>query len=164
VTARDGYARESGVHIPVIADGGIETARDITMALAMGADACMMGRYFARTDASPLDPVLVHGRKMKPYWGEGSARAREWREQRYQQATFVEGVEGYVDAAGPLVDNLFETTAKIRASMSSCGAASVREFREVAVLELVSALSIREGQVHDIYMPSEGTASAPHQS
>ena len=159
VTARDAWRAKTGQHIPVIADGGIETARDITMALAMGADACMMGRYFARMEESPTDKVVVNGRVMKPYWGEGAARARHWRAQRYSQNAFVEGVEGFVDYAGKLRDNLPESLAKIRASMSSCGAATLAEFRATAVLELISALSIREGQVHDIYMPTEGTAS-----
>ncbi len=153
VRARDAYFKETGTYIPVIADGGIETARDITIALAMGADACMMGRYFARMEESPTEKVVVNNRVMKPYWGEGSSRARTWREQRYSQSKFVEGVEGLVEYAGKLKDNLDETFAKIRASMSSCGAPTVRAFQETAVLELVSALSIREGQVHDIYMP-----------
>lgn len=157
VTARDAYAARTGTYLPVVADGGIETARDITTALAMGADACMMGRYFARMEESPTEKVVVNGRVMKPYWGEGAARARHWRAQRYSQNAFVEGVEGFVDYAGKLRDNLPESLAKIRASMSSCGCPDLPTFRANVVLELVSALSIREGQVHDIYMPSEGT-------
>jgi IMP dehydrogenase len=156
VRARDAFAKASGVYLPIIADGGIETARDITMALAMGADACMMGRFFARMEESPTEKLVVNNRVMKPYWGEGSSRARTWREQRYSQNTFVEGVEGLVEYAGKLKDNLDETTAKIRASMSSCGAPTIQAFHAGAVLELVSALSIREGQVHDIYMPDSG--------
>jgi IMP dehydrogenase len=159
VKARDAFAIETGVYIPVIADGGIETARDITMALAMGADACMMGRFFARMEESPTEKVVVNNRVMKPYWGEGSSRARSWREQRYSQNTFVEGVEGLVEYAGKLKDNLDETMSKIRASMSSCGAPTIQAFHANAVLELVSALSIREGQVHDIYMPSDSPDS-----
>lgn len=153
VEARDAYEKETGIHIPVIADGGIETARDITIALALGADACMMGRYFARMEESPTEKIMVNNRVMKPYWGEGSSRARTWREQRYSQSAFVEGVEGLVEYAGKLKDNLDETLAKIRASMSSCGSKNIQAFHENAVLELISALSIREGQVHDIYMP-----------
>jgi IMP dehydrogenase len=153
VRARDSHFEKTGTYLPIIADGGIETARDITMALAMGADACMMGRFFARMDESPTEKVMVNNRVMKPYWGEGSSRARSWREQRYGQGSFVEGVEGLVEYAGKLRDNVAETTAKIRASMSSCGSASIAAFHQNAVLELVSALSIREGQVHDIYMP-----------
>jgi IMP dehydrogenase len=158
VRARDAFAMTTGTYIPVIADGGIETARDITMALAMGADACMMGRYFARMEESPTDKVVVNNRVMKPYWGEGSSRARQWRSERYSQSVFVEGVEGLVEYAGKLKDNLDETVAKIKASMSSCGAPTIQAFHNGAVLELVSALSIREGQVHDIYMPQADQA------
>ena len=53
----------------------------MTLALAMGADFLMLGRYFARFDESPTNKVMVNGAYMKEYWGEGSNRARNW--QRY---------------------------------------------------------------------------------
>ncbi len=153
VSARDDYLAETGRYLPVIADGGIVTSKDMVIALALGADVVMAGRWFARMDESPPDKVRINGRVMKPYWGEGSAKAQEWRSQRYHQGKFVEGVEGFVDYAGTLADNLAPTLSKMRASMSSCGAATVSELHAVAELELVSPLSIREGKVHDIQLP-----------
>ncbi len=157
---RDAWAQRTGVYIPLIADGGIVHAKDIVIALALGADVVMMGRYFARMEESPTEKVTINNRVMKPYWGEGSPRAREWKAMRYQQATFAEGVEGFVEYAGKLKDNLDDTLAKIRASMSTCGVATIEELHERAELELVSALSIREGQVHDIYLPGPDTLYA----
>jgi len=151
--ARDRFFTDNGRYVPVIADGGLFTAKDVVVALAIGSDSVMMGRYFARMDESPTEKITVRGRVMKPYWGEGSARAREWREARYSQLKFVEGVEGFVEYAGKVEDNLDGTLSKLKASMSSCGCATIRELREEAVLEVVSALSIREGDVHDISMP-----------
>ena len=151
--ARDRYRDRTGRYVPVIADGGLFTAKDVVVALAIGADSAMMGRYFARMEESPTDKVTVRGRVMKPYWGEGSGRAREWREARYSQLKFVEGVEGFVEYAGKLEDNLDGTLSKIKASMSSCGCATLEALHREAELEVVSALSIREGDVHDIYMP-----------
>ncbi len=151
--ARDRYFKKTGKYIPLIADGGIVNSKDIVIALALGADYVMMGRYFARMDESPTEKVTIHNRVMKPYWGEGSARAREWKEARYHQLIFVEGVEGFVQYAGKLRDNLPETLAKIKAAMSSVGAANIKELHEKAELEVVSALSIREGKAHDIYLP-----------
>ena len=151
--ARDTYFKKTGKYIPLIADGGIVNAKDVTIALALGADYVMMGRYFARMDESPTEKMTIKNHVMKPYWGEGSARAREWKEIRYNQAQFVEGVEGFVQYAGKLRDNLPETLAKIKASMSSVGAQNIQEFHKKAELEVVSALSIREGQAHDIYLP-----------
>ncbi len=150
VAARDRYADENGVYLPVIADGGIVTSKDIVIALALGADAVMMGRYFARMDESPTTKLQINGRTMKPYWGEGSARAREWSPARYRHAAFLEGVEGFVEYAGKLRDNLPELLSKVKAAMASCGCATIAELHENAQLELVSGLSIREGQVHDI--------------
>jgi IMP dehydrogenase len=156
-SARDAFFEKTGKYIPVAADGGINTAKDIVMALALGADYVMMGRYFARMEESPTEKLEINNRIMKPYWGEGSARAREWKSIRYYQAKFVEGVEGFVEYAGKLDNNLPETVAKIKSSMSTAGARSVGELHRVAEVELVSALSIREGMAHDIYMP--GSAS-----
>ncbi len=150
VAERDLFFAETGRYVPVIADGGIVTSKDMVIAMAMGADVVMAGRWFARMEESPTTKVNIAGRVMKPYWGEGSAKAQEWRSARYHQGKFVEGVEGFVDFAGTLADNLAPTLAKITASMSSCGASSVAELHRVAELELVSALSIREGKVHDI--------------
>jgi IMP dehydrogenase len=151
--ARDRYFRETGRYIPVIADGGVVTAKDIVIALALGADTVVMGRYFARMDESPSEKLVVNGRTMKAYWGEGSARAREWKAARYDQGTFVEGVEGLVEYSGKLADSLPETLAMLRSSMASSGCASIADLHRDADLELVSALSIREGQVHDVYLP-----------
>ena len=79
--ARDEYFEETGVYVPVCSDGGIVYDYHMTLALAMGADFLMLGRYFARFDESPTRRVNVNGSYMKEYWGEGSARARNW--QRY---------------------------------------------------------------------------------
>jgi IMP dehydrogenase len=148
--ARDRYAERTGRYVPVIADGGIVNSKDVVIALALGADAVMMGRYFARMEESPTAKLQINGRTMKPYWGEGSARAREWSPARYRHASFVEGVEGFVEYAGKLSDNLPQLLSKIKAAMASCGCASIAALHENAELELVSGLSIREGKVHDI--------------
>ncbi len=157
VRERNKYYEETGKYIPLAADGGIVDAKDITIALALGADYVMMGRYFARMEESPTEKIQISNRIMKPYWGEGSARAREWKSARYYQMKFVEGVEGFVQYAGKLRDNLPETLSKIKSSMSSCGVQNIKEFHDKAVLEIVSALSIREGKVHDIYMPNDSS-------
>ena len=151
--ARDEYFKKHGVYIPICSDGGIVHDYHITLALAMGADFCMLGRYFARFDESPTQKVLVNGNYMKEYWGEGSARARNW--QRYdmggaKKLSFVEGVDSYVPYAGPLHDNLEVTLSKIKSTMCNCGALSIAELQEKAKLTLVSSVSIVEGGAHDV--------------
>ena len=159
VEERDKYYEETGIYIPIGADGGVTSTKDVTMALALGADYVMMGRYFARMEESPTAKIVVNNRVMKPYWGEGSARAQKWKEKRYNQGKFVEGVEGLVEYSGHIKDNLGETLAKIKASMSTCGVANISEFHANAEMEVVSALSIREGKAHDIYMGPEANLS-----
>jgi len=156
--ARDEWFQRTGNYLPLIADGGIVTAKDMVIALALGADSVMLGRYFARLEESPTEKIVINNRVMKPYWGEGSPRAREWSSLRYSQAAFAEGVEGYVEFAGTLKDNLAETLAILRSSFASAGAADIGQLHQNAVLEIVSGLSIREGQPHDIILPGQSTS------
>ncbi|MBQ9832345.1 MAG: IMP dehydrogenase, partial [Clostridia bacterium] len=153
--ARDEYFEETGYYVPICADGGIVHDYHITLALAMGSDYCMLGRYFARFDESPTNKVLVGGSYMKEYWGEGSARARNW--QRYDMGgaaklSFEEGVDSYVPYAGSLHDNLGVTLSKVRSTMCNCGALTIEELRAKARLTLVSSVSIVEGGAHDVLL------------
>ncbi|MDP8201500.1 MAG: IMP dehydrogenase [Candidatus Tenebribacter burtonii] len=164
VEERDDHFKETGKYIPVIADGGVTSTKDVTIALALGADYVMMGRYFARMEESPTEKIVVNNRVMKPYWGEGSTRAQNWKSKRYNQGKFVEGVEGMVEYAGHLRDNMEETLAKIRSSMGTCGAMNISEFHKLAELEVLSALSIKEGKPHDIYLSTENRDNQDYHS
>ena len=153
--ARDEYFEETGIYVPICSDGGIVQDYHITLALAMGADFCMLGRYFARFDESPTSRVLINGNYMKEYWGEGSARARNW--QRYDMGgaaklSFEEGVDSYVPYAGSLRENVNMTLSKVRSTMCNCGVLSIPELREKARLTLVSSVSIVEGGAHDVML------------
>ena len=154
-SARDAYFKKTGIYIPICSDGGIVLDYHMTLALAMGADFLMLGRYFARFDESPTDKVNVKGSYMKEYWGEGSARARNW--QRYDlggdgKLSFVEGVDSYVPYAGPLKDNVQLSLSKVRSTMCNCGALSISELQQKAKLTLVSSTSIIEGGAHDVLL------------
>lgn len=151
--ARDEYFAATGEYIPICSDGGIVQDYHMTLALAMGADFLMMGRYFARFDESPTRKLMVGGNYVKEYWGEGSNRARNW--QRYDMGgnnslKFEEGVDSYVPYAGKLKDNLDLTLGKIKSTMCSCGVSSVKELQLGAKLTLVSSTSIIEGGAHDV--------------
>lgn len=159
--ARDEYFEETGIYVPICSDGGIVHDYHITLALAMGSDFCMLGRYFSRFDESPTNKVMVNGNYMKEYWGEGSARARNW--QRYDMGgasklSFEEGVDSYVPYAGSLHDNLSITLSKIRSTMCNCGALSISELQEKAKLTLVSSVSIVEGGAHDVILKDKNVS------
>ena len=151
---RDKYFKETGIYIPVCSDGGIVHDYHITLALAMGADFVMMGRYFARFDESPTKIVKKNGSFYKEYWGEGSNRARNW--QRYDlggnknKLTFEEGVDSYIPYAGSLKENLMVTIEKIKSTMCNCGSITIPELHKKARFTLVSSVSIREGGAHDV--------------
>ena len=152
--ARDEHFRVTGVYVPICSDGGIVHDYHMTLALAMGADFIMLGRYFARFDESPTRKMLINGAYVKEYWGEGSNRARNW--QRYDdggsggQLTFEEGVDSYVPYAGKLKDNLDVSMAKIRSTMCACGSLTISELQQKARMVVVSSTSIVEGGAHDV--------------
>lgn len=153
--ARDEYFKETGIYVPICSDGGIVYDYHMTLALAMGADFLMLGRYFARFDESPTHKVTIGGNYMKEYWGEGSNRARNW--QRYdlggkEGLSFEEGVDSYVPYAGSLQDNVRLTLSKVKSTMCNCGALSIPELQEKARLTVVSSTSIIEGGAHDVVL------------
>ncbi len=153
--ARDAYYQETGIYIPICSDGGIVHDYHMVLALAMGADFLMMGRYFARFDESPTKVLKLGNNYVKEYWGEGSNRAKNW--QRYdsggQEALkFEEGVDSYVPYAGKMKDNLAVTLGKIKATMCSCGSTTLEHLRKNAKVTLVSSTSIVEGGAHDVIL------------
>ena len=159
--ARDEYFKETGIYVPICSDGGIVHDYHITLALAMGADFVMLGRYFSRFDESPTNKVKIIGQYMKEYWGEGSSRARNW--QRYDlggdsKLSFEEGVDSYVPYAGSLKDNVAVSLAKVKSTMCNCGALTIPELQQKAKLTLVSATSIVEGGAHDVVLKDKTTS------
>ncbi len=160
--ARDEYFERTGIYVPICSDGGIVYDHHVTLALAMGSDFVMLGRYFARFDESPSNKVNVNGTYMKEYWGEGSNRARNW--QRYdlggaQKLSFEEGVDSYVSYAGSLKDNVNLTLSKVRSTMCNCGALSISELQQKAKLTLVSSTSIVEGGAHDVVLKDKNVTN-----
>ncbi len=153
--ARDEYFENTGVYIPICSDGGIVHDNHITLALAMGSDFVMLGRYFARFDESPANKFNINGNFVKEYWGEGSNRARNW--QRYdlggtEELSFEEGVDSYVPYAGKLRNNVQITLSKAKSTMCNCGAITISELQKKAKLTRVSSTSLVEGGAHDVIL------------
>ena len=160
--ARDKYFEETGIYIPICSDGGIVYDYHLTLALAMGSDFIMLGRYFARFDESPTNKLNINGNYVKEYWGEGSNRARNW--QRYdmggdKKLSFEEGVDSYVPYAGSLSDNVRYSLQKVKSTMCNCGALSIPELQEKAKITVVSATSIIEGGAHDVMLKETSNSS-----
>lgn len=157
--ARDEYYQETGIYVPICSDGGLVHDYHMTLAIAMGADFLMMGRYFARFDESPTRKLKIGNSIVKEYWGEGSNRAQNW--QRYdsggsENLKFEEGVDSYVPYAGKLKDNLAVTLGKMKATMCSCGTITLQELQQKAKITLVSSTSIVEGGAHDVILKDRG--------
>ena len=160
--AREQYLKDTGIYVPICSDGGIVHDYHMTLALAMGADFCMLGRYFARFDESPSNKININGNYYKEYWGEGSNRARNW--QRYDMGgssklSFEEGVDSYVPYAGPLRDNLEMSLSKMRSTMCNIGVTDIASLHRDAKLTRVSSTSIIEGGAHDVILKDKNIAT-----
>ncbi len=159
VETRNKYFEKTGIYVPICSDGGLVHDYHMVLALAMGADFLMMGRYFARFDESPTKVLRIGNNYVKEYWGEGSNRAQNW--QRYDMGgtealKFEEGVDSYVPYAGKMKDNLNITLGKIKATMCSCGTLTIKELQQKAKITLVSSTSIVEGGAHDVILKDQG--------
>ena len=157
--ARAEYFEKTGIYVPICSDGGLVHDYHMVLALAMGADFLMMGRYFARFDESPTKKLTIGNRIVKEYWGEGSNRAKNW--QRYDMGgsaalKFEEGVDSYVPYAGKMKDNLNQTLGKIISTMCSCGSITIPELQEKAKITMVSSTSIIVGGAHDVILKEQG--------
>jgi IMP dehydrogenase len=156
--ARNEHLEKTGIYVPICSDGGLVHDYHMVLALAMGADFLMMGRYFARFDESPTKKLRIGNNYVKEYWGEGSNRAQNW--QRYdmggtESLKFEEGVDSYVPYAGKMKDNLNITLGKVKATMCSCGAITIEELQKNAKITLVSSTSIVEGGAHDVILKEQ---------
>jgi len=149
---RDELAQKDGVYIPLIADGGITSPSDMSVALALGADAMMMGNFFARYTESEGNLVRnAAGEIVKEYWMEGSARAFNTR--RYTQLKenfFEEGISGYVPHVGSIYDKMPTIIQMLRATLATTGCRTIDELHTHAVLEMQSPTALVDSQVHDM--------------
>jgi len=151
--------------VPVIADGGIKFSGDITKALAAGAHSVMIGGLFAGTQESPGETILYQGRTYKLYRGMGSLEAmreREGSRNRYLQDEELEqlklvpeGVEGRVPHKGPLSFIVQQLVGGLKAGMGYCGCRTIAELHERACFMKVTAASIQESHVHDVFITKE---------
>ena len=162
---RDRYLADTGIFVPICTDGGITNDYEIMVALALGADFAMMGRYFAGFDESPTEKVMINGAPYKQYWAEGSRRANNWT--RYDTGgskgslAFEEGVEGYVPYAGKLTQGVSETISKLKSTFVNCGSRSIPELRASAKLVALSPATIQQVGQHSIIEKQNVPAGAP---
>ena len=154
--------------VPVIGDGGLRYSGDVAKAIAVGADAVMLGSLLAGTHESPGDVVIMNGRKFKQYRGMGSLGAMTGGvgagTDRYFQdvkgpmkhAKLVpEGVEGVVPYKGPVNEVLFQLIGGLKASMGYCGANNIKEMQEKAKFVRITAGGMAESHPHDITITNE---------
>jgi IMP dehydrogenase len=156
---RDKYCRETEIYVPIISDGGVMISKDILVSIALGADAVMMGKYFAGCDESPTEVqermvTDEKGRrimmKVKPYWGEGSSKAKQWMLKRYDHAIFEEGIEDYVFYQGLLKKHFSSALAQLKDGIRKSGSRNIQGLHKNANVQIISQMSLKEGKPHGL--------------
>lgn len=152
IPVRDAHVEASGQYIPIIADGGISGPADMSVALALGADALMMGNFFARYTESAGNLMRnAAGEIVKEYWMEGSEKARNHR--RYAQLKdlfFEEGITGYVPHLGSVSEKLPVVLQILRSTFATAGCRTIDELHEKAILEMQSPSALHDSDIHDM--------------
>jgi IMP dehydrogenase len=160
-----------GHDVPVIADGGIRYSGDAIKAIAAGADAVMLGSYFAGTDEAPGRVVTMNGKKYKQYRGMGSVGAmsagddednRYLKDEPEDEDEYVpEGVEAATPYKGSLASELHQLTGGMQSGMGYVGAETIPEFKERAEFVRVSGAGQRESHAHDVVITDEAPNYSP---
>jgi IMP dehydrogenase len=147
--ARDRWAEKTGDYVPLIVDGAIGSAAELTVALALGADTAMLGNLLARYTESPGELVRTHGGEAwKEYWMEGSERARNARRYAHTASHFFpEGIDGFVPHAGSVYDGLPSLLLRVKAALVTAGCADIPSLHERAVLEWQSPACLGDSAV-----------------
>ena len=146
------WQKDMGSYIPLVADGGISGPAEMSIGLALGANAIMMGNFFARyTESQGSLMRNAAGEIVKEYWMEGSMRAHNMR--RYAQTKenfFEEGISGYVPHVGSIFDKLPTVVQMIRATLATAGCNTIDSLHADAVLEMQSPSALMDSKIHDI--------------
>ena len=154
--------------VPVIADGGIRYSGDAIKAIAAGADAVMLGSYFAGTDEAPGRVITMNGKKYKQYRGMGSVGAmksgggeRYLKEADEDEEFVPEGVEAATPYKGTLASELHQLVGGMRSGMGYVGAPTISEFKQRSEFVRVSSAGQAEGHPHDVMITDEAPNYSP---
>ncbi|MFB6228746.1 MAG: IMP dehydrogenase [Halobacteriales archaeon] len=154
--------------VPVIADGGIRYSGDAIKAIAAGADAVMLGSYFAGTEEAPGRVITVQGKKYKQYRGMGSVGAmqsgggdRYLKEEEEGEEYVPEGVEAATPYKGTLASELHQLVGGMQSGMGYVGAETLPGFKQRAEFVRVSSAGQQESHPHDVMITDEAPNYRP---
>ncbi|MCY4321487.1 MAG: IMP dehydrogenase [Bdellovibrionaceae bacterium] len=147
----------------IVADGGIKYSGDIVKALALGANAVMLGSLLAGSDESPGEIVLYRGRTYKVYRGMGSLSAmKKGSKDRYSQEEIIdisklvpEGIEGKVPYRGSVSAQLDQLSGGLRAGLGYTGSKDISSLQKNVKFVQLSSQSLKESHVHDVTITKE---------
>lgn len=132
------FARESKkLKIGLIADGGIKSPGDVAKAIALGADAVMLGRMLAGTREAPGEVIKYNDQLWKKYRGSASFGVKMKNE-------FIEGEETMIPYKGPVHAVIDAISDGLRSSMSYMNCFNLEELRASNHFAIMSQSSYLE--------------------
>ena len=132
------------LRVPLIADGGIRTSRDVVLALAAGASTVMIGKLFSLTNESAA-PKRKNGQEAK-FRGQASADFQNEFYGGLKAKTVAEGIDFWGPVSGSADDLINLLLGGIRSGMTYGGARSIKELQRKAEFVQVTASYISESK------------------
>ena len=131
------FRNEQNLKISIIADGGIKSPGDIAKAIALGADAVMLGRMLSGTRETPGEVIKYNGQLWKKYRGSASFGVKMRNE-------FIEGEETMVGYKGVVKNVIDSISDGLRSSMSYMNCFNLDELRKTNTFAILSNSSYLE--------------------
>lgn len=129
--------KENDLNIELIADGGIKSPGDVAKAIALGADAVMLGRMLAGTRETPGEVIKYQDQLWKKYRGSASFGVKMKNE-------FIEGEETMVPYRGAVKNVIDSISDGLRSSMSYMNCKSLDQLRNTETFAVLSNSSYLE--------------------
>lgn len=137
------------LRVPLIADGGIRTSRDVVLALAAGASTVMVGKLFGQTleSAAPKRKTdkYASGYEAK-FRGQASADFQTEFYGGLKAKTVAEGIDFWGPVTGTAEDLIALLLGGIRSGMTYGGARNIKELQRKAEFVQVTASYIHESK------------------
>lgn len=132
------------LRVPLIADGGIRTSRDLVLALAAGASSVMIGKLFALTNESAAVKKQTEQGLVAKYRGQASEDFQTEFYGGLKDKTVAEGIDFWAPVNGNAKELIDRLLGGLRSGLTYGGARNLKELQRKAEFVEVSPAYMHE--------------------